>query len=60
MDWLFRPIGSFFKWTFGALESMSWPVDLALVAITCLLILYWFAQIWKHRKNDKGLFKKQS
>jgi len=58
MDWLFRPIGRFLEWALGAVTAMNWYFDLAVCFILLGLTLYWFAQIWKHRHNDKGLFKK--
>lgn len=58
MDYLFEPIGNFFVWTFKIIAGLSWKADLAICGITGILIMYWFYQIWIHRKNDKGLFKK--
>ncbi len=59
MDWLFRPIGDFFVWTFKIISGLNWKADLFIIFATAALMLYWFQQTWKHRKNDKGLFKKQ-
>jgi len=58
MDWLFRPIGKFFEWSFGGITALNWKFDLFICLVFTLLTLYWFQQIWKHRHNDKGLFKK--
>lgn len=58
MDWLFRPLGKFMEGTFGLLEGASWYFDLFIVFTTMALIVYWFGQILKHRRNDKGIFKK--
>lgn len=58
MDWLFRPIGRFFEWCFGGITWLNWRFDFLIMFIFTVLTLYWFQQIWKHRNNDKGLFKK--
>jgi hypothetical protein len=58
MDWLFRPIGRFFEWSFGGITALNWKFDLFIIGVFTLLTLYWFKEIWVNRKNDKGLFKK--
>jgi len=59
MDWLFRPIGQFFVWSFKGLTTLNWGFDLFVCFLFAVLTLYWFQQIWVSRKTDKGLFKKQ-
>lgn len=67
MDWLFVPLGNFFTWTFNNLivpagEGIGGRRELNfnafIMVVGTILCIYWFQQIMKHRKNDKGLFKK--
>ena len=59
MDWLFRPIGDFFEWSFGLITALNWKFDLFIIGVMSLLIIYCFKEIWVTRKNDKGLFVKK-
>lgn len=59
MDWLFRPIGDFFEWSFGLITALNWKFDLFIIGVMSLLIIYWFKEIWVTRKSDKGLFVKK-
>jgi hypothetical protein len=60
MDWLFRPIGNFFKWTFGIIEGLGMNFNRVAIAIGACLIIYWLIQMYKQRKNDKGLFRRSN
>jgi len=58
MDWLFKPIGRFFNWTFGIIEGVNMVFNITMIVIGGLLILYWIFQMYKNRRNDKGFFRK--
>lgn len=60
MDWLFNPLADFFLWSFTLIEAAGMNLNYVLILIGFALILYWFLQIIKNGKNDKGFFKKEA
>lgn len=57
MDWLFRPLGDFFVWTFQFIELAGMNFNYLIILIGMGLMLYWIFQMFKNRKNDKGFYK---
>lgn len=57
MDWLFRPLGSFFEWTFQYLEMVNWGFNWLMIGVGGVLCLYWF-KVLLSEKEDKGVFRK--
>lgn len=59
MDWLFDPLGDFFVWSFGIITGLGMNFNYLAMAIGGMLMVYWIGQMFKHRHNDKGLYRKR-